>query len=116
MKPNIENIAPDKKQKSKYELKQLIIRNSKEGIDIGKIIEKTELTKTELLILKVLIAEEAYLSGEKSIADRLIMEVEQTHPKGEYVVKLLEELKKNKKLFIQKSKSQKKYVFMRKQK
>ena len=81
---------------------------------LKKIIEQETLTISELLVLKLLLAEEAYLSGEKEIADRLVMEVEQTHPKGEYVVKLLEDLKINKKLYLQKSKSQKKYVFIRK--
>ena len=111
-----ESISSQKRKKSKYELKQIIVKHAKNGIKVDKILKTSQFTISELLLLKLFLAEDAYLSGEKHLADRLVAEVEKTHPKGEEITQILEELKKNKKLYIQKSKAEKKYVFIKRKK
>ena len=97
----------------KFDIENRLLRNTKKVLDIDKVLEGKNYTKDELLIAKLILAEQAYLSGFVKIGDRLVKQVERFEDKGKDVIFYLQSLQLNKTLYIQKSKHQNKYVLVK---
>ena len=97
----------------KFDIENRLLRNTEKVLDIDKVLEGKKYTKDELLIAKLVLAEQAYLSGFIKIGDRLVKQVERFEGKGKDVVYYLQSLQLNKTLYIQRSKHENKYVLVK---
>ena len=97
----------------KFDIENRLLLGTSRVLDIDQVLEGKEFTKDELLIAKLVIAEQAYLSGLDKIGDRLIEGVLQTEGKSKDVMFYVYNLQANKKLLLQKAKIQNKYTYIK---
>lgn len=73
---------------------------SYDEIELNEFIEENLITKEELVAIKLIIAEYYYKIHYESKADKIIKSVERDKFKNAEIKKFLEEIKKNKKLYL----------------
>ena len=95
---------------SKVQLKKEILSGVGSEVFLEDICHKREYSMEELLIIKIILAEHAFLACDYSLGERLLREVEASKEKTKTVSYYLQEIQKNKKLYIRKSKQEKNLI------
>lgn len=97
----------------KFDIENSLLSNAKGVLDIDKVLEDKNYTRDQLLIAKLVLAEQAYLSGFDKMGDKLVKSVVKAKDKGKDVLYYLECLNNNKKLLKQKAKHQNKFTLVK---
>ena len=82
-------------------LKELLF--SYDEVEIDEFIKSNAITKDELIAIKLIIAEYYYMIHSEVLADKLIRSVEKEKDKSKDIKRYLEQIKANKKLYLNKA-------------
>ena len=97
----------------KFEIEDKLLHNVKKELIVEEVLKNNTFSRDELLIAKLVLAEQAYLSAFETLGDQLVESVEKTENKGKDVNFYLRLLQMNKKLFMEKAKDKNKYVLVK---
>ena len=97
----------------KFDIESNLLGDTEHVLDVDKVLKDKDYTRDQLLIAKLILAEQAYLSGFDKIGDSLVKSVVQYENKGLDVLYYLYSLQQNKKLLKQKAKNKTKYSLVK---